>query len=90
MYINGVDNRMQEFEVGNNGNKVLVVRQKNKFFAVGSKCSHYGAPLVKGALGDGTVRCPWHGACFNLKSGKINIYFSCDVSIKYVLNHFYR
>jgi len=67
---------MQEFEIGNNGNKVLVVKQNNNFFAVGSKCSHYGAPLVKGALGNGTVRCPWHGACFNLKTGKTNIYYT--------------
>jgi len=67
-----VNNRMQEFEVGNNGNKVLIVKQKNEFFAVGAKCSHYGAPLVKGALGDGMVRCPWHGACFNLKTGITN------------------
>lgn len=66
---------MQEFEVGNNGNKVLIVKQKNEFFAVGSKCSHYGAPLVKGALGEGTIRCPWHGACFNLKTGRTNIFF---------------
>lgn len=61
---------MQEFEVGNNGNKVLVVKQHNEFFAIGAKCSHFGAPLVKGALGNGRVRCPWHGACFNLKNGK--------------------
>lgn len=66
---------MQEFEIGNNSNKILVVKQNNKFFAVGAKCSHYGAPLVKGALGDGTVRCPWHGACFNLKNGKFHTYF---------------
>lgn len=66
------NNRMQEFEIGNNGNKILVVKQNNEFFAVGSKCSHFGAPLVKGALGDGIVRCPWHGACFNLKTGKMN------------------
>lgn len=66
---------MQEFEIGNSGNKVLIAKQKNEFFAIGAKCSHYGAPLVKGALGDGTVRCPWHGACFNLRTGKSNSYF---------------
>ncbi|XP_008179248.1 apoptosis-inducing factor 3 isoform X2 [Acyrthosiphon pisum] len=72
------DNGMQEFEIGNNGNKVLVVKQNNEFFAVGSKCSHYGAPLVKGALGNGTVRCPWHGACFNLKTGDIEDFPGLD------------
>lgn len=79
---------MQEFEIGNNGNKVLVVKQKNEFFAVGAKCSHYGAPLVKGALGDGVVRCPWHGACFNLKTGEMFIYF--DVNFKmFSFNYFH-
>jgi len=72
------DNGMQEFEIGNNGNKILVVKQNNEFFAVGSKCSHYGAPLVKGALGDGIVRCPWHGACFNLKTGDIEDFPGLD------------
>ncbi|XP_050443240.1 apoptosis-inducing factor 3-like isoform X2 [Adelges cooleyi] len=72
------ENGMREFEVGNNGSKVLVVKQKNQIFAVGSKCSHYGAPLVNGALGNGRVRCPWHGACFNLKSGDIEDFPGLD------------
>lgn len=72
------NNGMQEFEIGNNGNKILVVKQNNEFFAVGSKCSHFGAPLVKGALGDGIVRCPWHGACFNLKTGDIEDFPGLD------------
>ncbi|VVC24249.1 FAD/NAD-linked reductase, dimerisation domain,Reductase, C-terminal,Pyridine nucleotide- [Cinara cedri] len=72
------DNGMKEFEIGKNGNKVLVIKQKNEFFSVGAKCSHYGAPLVKGTLGDGTVRCPWHGACFNLKTGDIEDFPGLD------------
>lgn len=81
---------MQEFEIGNNGNKVLVVKQKNEFFAIGAKCSHYGAPLVKGALGDGTIRCPWHGACFNLKTGKSNSYFKHNVFEVFLTVFIYR
>ncbi|XP_049879304.1 apoptosis-inducing factor 3 [Pectinophora gossypiella] len=64
------DNEMKVFDIGEDG-KVLVVKQKGQFNAVGTKCTHYGAPLVNGALGDGRVRCPWHGACFNLKTGDI-------------------
>ncbi|RVE50234.1 hypothetical protein evm_005069 [Chilo suppressalis] len=64
------DNEMKVFEVGESG-RVLLIKQKGEFSAVGTKCTHYGAPLVSGALGDGRVRCPWHGACFNIKTGDI-------------------
>lgn len=42
--------------------KVLLVNVGGKITALGSKCTHYGAPLVKGVLtGDGRITCPWHG-----------------------------
>ena len=59
---------MKAFPLGDG--EVLVVRHNGRLSAVGSKCTHYGAPLAKGVLGDdGTIRCPWHGACFNSKTG---------------------
>lgn len=61
---------MMAFDMPDGAGKVLVVKQKGKISAVGAKCTHYGAPLVKGVLGDGHVRCPWHGACFNVTTGK--------------------
>ncbi|TAQ86008.1 hypothetical protein B7494_g5665 [Chlorociboria aeruginascens] len=52
--------------------KVLVCNVGGKITALGSKCTHYGAPLVKGVLtGDGRITCPWHGACFNATNGDI-------------------
>ncbi len=42
--------------------KVLLVNTGGKVIALGAKCTHYGAPLVKGVLtGDGRLTCPWHG-----------------------------
>lgn len=54
-----------------NEHKVLLVKQQGVISALGTKCTHYGAPLVSGALGDGRIRCQWHGACFNVKTGDI-------------------
>ncbi|KAH7419869.1 hypothetical protein BKA64DRAFT_562384 [Cadophora sp. MPI-SDFR-AT-0126] len=52
--------------------KVLLCNVGGKISALGSKCTHYGAPLVKGVLtGDGRITCPWHGACFNASNGDI-------------------
>ncbi|KAJ8062254.1 hypothetical protein OCU04_008802 [Sclerotinia nivalis] len=63
----------KEVEVeGIEGGKVLLCNVGGKVTALGHKCTHYGAPLVKGVLtGDGRLTCPWHGACFNATSGDI-------------------
>lgn len=58
--------------------RALLIRQEGKLHAVSSKCTHYGAPLVKGCLGNGRVRCPWHGACFNINSGDIEEFPGLD------------
>ncbi|RPA80634.1 hypothetical protein BJ508DRAFT_415303 [Ascobolus immersus RN42] len=52
--------------------KILLAKVNDEYRALGPRCTHYGAPLVKGVItGDGRITCPWHGACFNTKTGDI-------------------
>ncbi|XP_071997965.1 apoptosis-inducing factor 3 isoform X2 [Engystomops pustulosus] len=68
--------QMREVDLG--CGKALLIKQNGEYYAMGHKCPHYGAPLVKGVLSRGRVRCPWHGACFNIATGDIEDFPGLD------------
>jgi len=57
------------------GLKVLILRDGERLFAIGDRCSHQGAPLHRGhaSLGNSmsTIACPIHGSLFDLSSGAV-------------------
>nr|XP_039267040.1 apoptosis-inducing factor 3-like [Styela clava] len=74
---------MKEVDVGSSGKCLLILNKNGDLTALGHKCTHYGAPLARGALNNGRIRCPWHGACFSATTGDIEDYPGLDSLPKY-------
>ena len=60
------EGKMKEIKVSEKSPtmSILMVKHRGEISALSAKCTHYGAPLVKGSFcskGQGTIRCPWHG-----------------------------
>jgi 3-phenylpropionate/trans-cinnamate dioxygenase ferredoxin subunit len=54
-----------------NGHNIILVRHEDSVYALDNVCSHDGGELDDGAVIDGQVECPRHGARFNVKTGDV-------------------
>ena len=62
------DGKMKHVEA--DGKEVLVANVGGKFYAISDRCGHMNALLSMGNLTGNTVTCPFHGAKFDIITGK--------------------
>ena len=53
-----------------NGNEILTANLDGKFYACADRCAHMNARLSRGNVNQNIVTCPFHGAKFEVTSGK--------------------
>jgi nitrite reductase/ring-hydroxylating ferredoxin subunit len=53
--------------------EVAVFNIDGTFYAIENSCPHQGGPLAEGWLEGPLVTCPWHGWCFDVRSGKMTL-----------------
>lgn len=62
------ENTLHRVEVA--GVPVVLLRSRDRYFAIAATCSHAGGPLDEGELQGTVVQCPWHGSRFRMSDGK--------------------
>ena len=53
-----------------NGKEILLANVAGAYSAIANQCTHLGGSLVKGELDGCIVKCPRHGAAFDVTTGK--------------------
>ena len=52
------------------GNEIALFNIAGTFHAIDNSCTHVGGPLCEGEINGVEVTCPWHGAVFDLSTGR--------------------
>lgn len=53
------------------GHTLALFNVGGTFYAIDNTCTHVGGPLAEGTVEGEEVECPWHGARFSVKTGKV-------------------
>jgi 3-phenylpropionate/trans-cinnamate dioxygenase ferredoxin component len=53
------------------GKEIALFNIGGTFFAIDNACTHEEGPLAEGEIEGHEVACPWHGARFDVRTGKV-------------------
>jgi nitrite reductase/ring-hydroxylating ferredoxin subunit len=53
------------------GEPICLANVNGEICAFTDNCTHISGPLNEGELDDDVLTCPWHGAQFNVRTGKV-------------------
>jgi nitrite reductase/ring-hydroxylating ferredoxin subunit len=53
-----------------NGSEIALFNIGGAFHAIDNSCTHVGGPLCEGEIQGVEIICPWHGAAFDLTTGR--------------------
>ena len=54
-----------------NGQVMTIANVGGDYYAFQEFCTHRFGPLSEGHFEDHQIMCPWHGSCFDVRSGKV-------------------
>lgn len=49
---------------------IVIINIDGRYFAIADVCSHDGGPIGEGEIDDCEIRCPRHGALFDIRDGR--------------------
>src|SRR5881396_2237728 len=61
----------QAIAVEAEGQRIAIFNANGEFHAIGDTCTHRGGPLSQGKMEGTVVTCPWHGARYDIRTGKV-------------------
>ena len=53
------------------GKEILIANVGGQYFATGNTCNHAGDELHEGELNGKVLKCPWHGAKWDVTTGSM-------------------
>lgn len=63
------DTEAREFMVA--GREIVLCDVEGEIYALDGICTHEDLPLDGGEIDDGILECPWHGATYEVCSGRV-------------------